>query len=212
MIPRTRRKPADFAEVLAELERAEVDEPSRQAELDAANDRPRAGAAEPVPNSTDSETRSGNRLAHLLSGFSRRGTRDKGAVSDPESKARSAFSLCRNFVTRAGVSIAGARSEAAGARGAATYAQEAADRPSPDAPAVESQPLRRRLPKSENEVIADELGLARRLGKAALLELRREFARKNHPDRCPPAKRPRAARRMAIANMLIDAELKKLRR
>jgi hypothetical protein len=67
-------------------------------------------------------------------------------------------------------------------------------------------------PKSENEMIAEELGLRRRLGKADLLELRRDFAMKNHPDRCAPAHRPRAARRMSIANMLIDAELKRLQR
>ncbi len=180
MILWTRRKPADFAEVLAELERAQAPEPSTRGHPDPADDRPSAGAAETAPSPVSSPARSGTRLARLLPGF-------------PWRRLRA--------------------SEVPDAHAAAAYAQEAAERPLPDEPPpVAPQPLPRSLPKSENEVIAEELGLGRALGKAELLELRREFARKNHPDRCPPAKRPRAARRMSIANMLIDAELKRLQR
>lgn len=64
------------------------------------------------------------------------------------------------------------------------------------------------LPKTEDEAIAEELGLARCLGPVDLKQLRRDFAMKNHPDRFGPSQRVSAARRMSIANMLIDAQLK----
>ena len=63
-------------------------------------------------------------------------------------------------------------------------------------------------PKSEDEAIARELGLRADLALAELRRIRREFAKKNHPDRIEPALRVNAARRMTIANMLIDAQMK----
>ncbi|MGO9674736.1 MAG: hypothetical protein ACLPSF_11320, partial [Methylocella sp.] len=62
--------------------------------------------------------------------------------------------------------------------------------------------------KSEDETIAEELGLRADLAIVDLRRIRRDFAKKNHPDRFEPAQRLSAARRMTIANMLIDARLK----
>lgn len=80
---------------------------------------------------------------------------------------------------------------------------------SPDATAAEAAPrIELAPPKSEDEAIAEELGLSADLAIADLRRIRREFAKKNHPDRFEPALRVGAARRMTIANMLIDAHLK----
>ena len=62
--------------------------------------------------------------------------------------------------------------------------------------------------KSEDETIAEELGLRADLAIVDLRRIRRDFAKKNHPDRFEPAQRLGAARRMTIANMLIDAHMK----
>jgi hypothetical protein len=62
--------------------------------------------------------------------------------------------------------------------------------------------------QTEDEAIAEELGLQAELAPADLQRIRRDFAKKNHPDRFAPAQRLGAARRMSIANMLIDAYLK----
>jgi hypothetical protein len=64
-------------------------------------------------------------------------------------------------------------------------------------------------PKTEDEVIAAEMGLHADLARADLRKIRREFAKKNHPDRFEAPQRMSAARRMSIANMLIDEHLKK---
>lgn len=58
--------------------------------------------------------------------------------------------------------------------------------------------------KTEDEGVAKELGLGPGLGLVDLKRIRRDFAKKNHPDRFEPEKRGAAERRMAIANMLID--------
>ncbi|WOJ90330.1 hypothetical protein RZS28_03250 [Methylocapsa polymorpha] len=95
---------------------------------------------------------------------------------------------------------------------AVAYAEEAAEaaepaeantasRPKPEPPKV--QPA-----QTEDEAIAEELGLRADLADVDLKQIRREFAKKNHPDRFGPAQRMRAARRMSIANMLIDQHLK----
>jgi hypothetical protein len=89
--------------------------------------------------------------------------------------------------------------------GAAPSAPEVTEASPNDEPAAAPP---QRPPRTENEVIAEELGLDRRLGREDLQQLRREFAKRNHPDRCPPAQRRRAARRMSIANMLIDEKMK----
>jgi hypothetical protein len=92
------------------------------------------------------------------------------------------------------------------ADGSAAYAEYAAD------PVFSGkQPRPKPPPRTEDEAIAEELGLTMTLAKADLVRIRRDFAKKNHPDLCSPAQRPHAARRMSIANMLIDAQLKQLR-
>ncbi|WP_180982429.1 hypothetical protein [Methylocella silvestris] len=63
-------------------------------------------------------------------------------------------------------------------------------------------------PKGEDEAIAEELGLSADLAIVDLRRIRRDFAKKNHPDRFAPAQRTGAARRMTIANMLIDERMK----
>ncbi|WP_395697611.1 hypothetical protein [Methylocella sp.] len=63
-------------------------------------------------------------------------------------------------------------------------------------------------PLDEDAAIARELGLTSNLAIGDLRRIRRDFAKKNHPDRFAPALRNQAARRMTIANMLIDQQLK----
>jgi hypothetical protein len=71
-----------------------------------------------------------------------------------------------------------------------------------------SEPVKPEVAKTEDEEIAEELGLSANLAAAELQRIRRDFAKKNHPDRFEPAHRTGAARRMSIANMLIDAQLR----
>jgi hypothetical protein len=49
------------------------------------------------------------------------------------------------------------------------------------------------------------------LATADLQRIRRDFARKNHPDRFEPDCLANAARRMSIANMLIDEQMRQRR-
>lgn len=70
------------------------------------------------------------------------------------------------------------------------------------------EPVKPEVAKTEDEEIAEELGLTADLATAELRRIRRDFAKKNHPDRFEPARRTGAARRMSIANMLIDAQLR----
>ena len=65
--------------------------------------------------------------------------------------------------------------------------------------------------KTEDQAIAEELGLSPDLAIVDLQRLRRDFAKKNHPDRFEPARRINAARRMSIANMLIDEQMRQNR-
>lgn len=67
-------------------------------------------------------------------------------------------------------------------------------------------------PKTENQTIADELGLSPELATIDLQRIRRDFAKKNHPDRFEPGSRTNAARRMSIANMLIDEQMQQSRK
>jgi hypothetical protein len=57
------------------------------------------------------------------------------------------------------------------------------------------------------ESIAKELGIDGADGEEYLHRARRRFMWLNHPDRCDPARRALADRRVAIANMLIDRAL-----
>jgi hypothetical protein len=65
--------------------------------------------------------------------------------------------------------------------------------------------------KTEDQAIAEELGLSPDLATIDLRRIRRDFAKKNHPDRFEPARRTNAARRMSIANMLIDEQMRQNR-
>jgi hypothetical protein len=77
------------------------------------------------------------------------------------------------------------------------YADARAQRPSPPEPLPEP-------PKSDDEIVADELQLKPELSVDDLLRIRREYALTNHPDRVAASLREQATRRMTIANMLID--------
>jgi hypothetical protein len=65
--------------------------------------------------------------------------------------------------------------------------------------------------RTEDQAIAEELGLTPDLATVDLQRIRRDFAKKNHPDRFEPARRTNAARRMSIANMLIDEQMRQNR-
>jgi hypothetical protein len=65
--------------------------------------------------------------------------------------------------------------------------------------------------KTEDERIAEELGLTPELRTIDLKRIRRDFAKRNHPDRFGPANRSNAQRRMSIANMLIDELMRQSR-
>jgi len=80
--------------------------------------------------------------------------------------------------------------------------------PESDAPAKSGPP---KPANAEDEGIAAELGLHPELQPADLRRIRRDFAEKNHPDRFGPAHRTGAARRMSIANMLIDELMRQSR-
>lgn len=61
------------------------------------------------------------------------------------------------------------------------------------------------------EEVAADLGLTGTETKAELGDIRRAFARLNHPDGAPPELRSNADRRMMIANMLIDETLRRMK-
>jgi hypothetical protein len=69
-------------------------------------------------------------------------------------------------------------------------------------------PLLEAIANCEQDAIAEELGLHQDLSLSELKKLRRAFARDNHPDRLDPSHRDVATRRMTIANMLIDREIR----
>ena len=58
------------------------------------------------------------------------------------------------------------------------------------------------------EAVSRELALDAARSTADLLRLRRAFALRNHPDLVPPEKRAQATTRMALANFLIDREIR----
>jgi hypothetical protein len=66
----------------------------------------------------------------------------------------------------------------------------------------------RTLPSDEVDAIASELALSAIADDAGLQAARRRFMWANHPDRRPDLPLDLANRRVAIANMLIDRELK----
>ncbi len=101
-----------------------------------------------------------------------------------------------------------------GPRPSAPYAEETieaqtaspADPPLRETPKLEAARLE--PAKTEDQAIAEELGLSPELATVDLKRIRRDFAKKNHPDRFEPTRRTNAARRMSIANMLIDEQMR----
>lgn len=79
--------------------------------------------------------------------------------------------------------------------------------PRPPAPTAPPPHLLRTAPQE----IAADLGLDDSQTRAQLAEIRRAFARDNHPDTAPPELRANATRRMMIANMLIDETLRRIK-
>lgn len=73
----------------------------------------------------------------------------------------------------------------------------------PQATRVE-KPAEEKLPSTDPDEIARELGLAGSDRPENLDRLRRDFAFRNHPDRVPSHLRSVAMIRMQVANMLID--------
>lgn len=61
------------------------------------------------------------------------------------------------------------------------------------------------------EEVAQDLGITAGMTPEALNDLRRAFARDNHPDRIHPDFRAKATIRMKIANMLIDETLRQFK-
>ncbi|WP_051335470.1 hypothetical protein [Methylocapsa acidiphila] len=136
---------------------------------------------------------------------------DAPSTADPERAARAVHrlrGLLGGFAWQWPFRRTGNLSETA-----AAYAEEAANAEERrEAVAADGRRIREppkvEAPLSEDDAIAEELGLRAGLAEIDLRQLRREFAKKNHPDQFGPTQRMRAARRMSIANMLIDQHLK----
>ena len=77
--------------------------------------------------------------------------------------------------------------------------------------AGEHRPHRRLRKPKDPGAVAAELRISAAMTPADLSRLRREFALANHPDRVDPLDRDLATRRMMVANMLIDTELRRRR-
>ncbi|WP_297298949.1 hypothetical protein [uncultured Methylovirgula sp.] len=66
-------------------------------------------------------------------------------------------------------------------------------------------------PLDEEERVAMELDLANTASLDDLARIRRDFARRNHPDMLHPGLSEQATARMKIANMLIDQRARELK-
>jgi hypothetical protein len=62
---------------------------------------------------------------------------------------------------------------------------------------------------ADTRSVAEELRITATMTVSDLSRLRREFALTNHPDRVTSSERENATRRMMVANMLIDSEMKR---
>ena len=71
--------------------------------------------------------------------------------------------------------------------------------------------IRRPARPADLKTIANELCITAQMTLSDLNRLRRDFALANHPDRTVEDDRDNATRRMMIANMLIDREIKRRR-
>ena len=176
-------------------------EPAPQDPEDAVDDQP-APAAAPDSDTVRNPLAFQAELAAAANAAVRQEPPPKTAPQPaPERRrGRSATRVLRHMLV-AGASRAGAALRASvtvGQRMRRAAAKKAASKVAPQAAA----------PKSEDETIAEELGLRADLGIGELRRIRRDFAKKNHPDRFEAAQRIGAARRMTIANSLIDAHLK----
>jgi len=69
-----------------------------------------------------------------------------------------------------------------------------------------AKPVRK---SSDPQAVAAELRITTAMTFSDLNRLRRQFALANHPDRAGLAEREDATRRMMVANMLIDREMKR---
>jgi len=176
-----------------------------------------------------SRTKQDNRadFGDILAGFDRQSANEETAAADRRSplepqnnggatprRENSVRSLLQNisfpwpsripgFVRSFGNHSRDAYAEAAG---------DATAAPCPDPPESASPEAASPGPsktKAEDAAIAEELGLNESLGTLDLKRIRRDFAKKNHPDRFEPARRTGAERRMSIANMLIDEMMRR---
>ena len=77
----------------------------------------------------------------------------------------------------------------------AAYAKDREDAPPPPPPGA---------PSTDPYEIARELNILTASSVKDLLDARRNFARKNHPDRMPMLYRAQATIRMQVANRLVD--------
>lgn len=185
MPPRKRSNPADFGDVLASFDRRVIEEASIPVR--------RAQRLEPEvelePNTKPaSQPRPKNRLRRLL-----------GNISLPW--PTSIGGLIGGFGPRPQTLYA---DEATETQSASPAEPQLCEPPKPEAERLEPA-------KTEDQAIAEELGLSPDLATVDLQRIRRDFAKRNHPDRFEPARRTNAARRMSIANMLIDEHMRQSR-
>lgn len=88
-------------------------------------------------------------------------------------------------------------------------------RPAEDSPPAEvpaSEQLPPHLARLHPDEIAEDLAITPQMGIATLQDLRRAFARRNHPDCVSLLWKAQATTRMTIANQMIDAALRARRR
>jgi len=186
MPPRKQNNTADFGDILSSFDRRETEEapaPLRRAR------RPEPELeAEPVDS-----PRPKNRLRRLLRNISLPWPTGIGG-------------LIGGFGPRRQAPYA---EEAAEAQTASPVEPPLCEPPKPETEKLEA--ARIEPAKTEDQAIAEELGLSPDLAIVDLQRLRRDFAKKNHPDRFEPARRTNAARRMSIANMLIDEQMRQNR-
>jgi hypothetical protein len=180
MIRTKQTKPADFADILSALGDATTEKPSKLA----ADDEDEERIADASADAQDIGPHPAIRLRRFL-----------GSVAWGSVTWRWRFG-------RGGGGCAPAAAYAAEAAECEPAETIAASRPAEPAAATAKPP------QTDDEAIAEELGLSAILAEVDLRQIRREFAKKNHPDRFGPAQRMRAAQRMSIANMLIDRHLK----
>jgi hypothetical protein len=90
----------------------------------------------------------------------------------------------------------------------------AADAPSPAAPAPEKVPAPPVIPphlvRTSAAEVAAELAITSADTLQSLNDKRRSFAKANHPDRIDPLYRDKATIRMKVANLMIDEAIRRI--